>query len=143
MIWAPCCFASCAYCSCFWIIDSLSPVQLACRSAPRTLRAIDHLPRGGARLTGRALAGGPPVTGHETGRIRRAAGGASVEAGSRDGRPGPGGRSALEREHLGERGRLPVPVELDQEHVVVRPCRLIVRGRVPACPGRDDPAALD
>ena len=30
-------------CSCFWIIDSLSPVQVACSSAPRTFRGIETL----------------------------------------------------------------------------------------------------
>src|SRR5215207_5021972 len=40
MISAPCCLASWAYRSCFWIIDSLSPVQVACSSAPRTIRDI-------------------------------------------------------------------------------------------------------
>src|SRR5262245_25821837 len=38
MIWAPCFAASWAYCSCFWIIDSLSPVQVAWTRAPRTTR---------------------------------------------------------------------------------------------------------
>ena len=40
MNWAPCLAASCARSSCFWIIDSLSPVQLAWTSAPRTVRDI-------------------------------------------------------------------------------------------------------
>ncbi len=40
MNWAPCAAASWARCSCFWIIDSLSPVQLAWTSAPRTVRGI-------------------------------------------------------------------------------------------------------
>src|SRR6476660_2113596 len=40
MNWAPCSAASWARCSCFWIIDSLSPVQLAWTSAPRTVRPI-------------------------------------------------------------------------------------------------------
>src|SRR5678816_1097554 len=40
MTWAPCLLASWAACSCFWIIDSLSPVQLAWRSAPRTMRGM-------------------------------------------------------------------------------------------------------
>src|SRR5688572_15903170 len=46
MIWAPCLAASWACFSCFWIIDSLSPVQLAWRSAPFTLRGISTLTRG-------------------------------------------------------------------------------------------------
>ena len=40
MNWAPCLAASWARSSCFWIIDSLSPVQLAWTSAPRTVRDI-------------------------------------------------------------------------------------------------------
>src|SRR3954453_1161448 len=40
MTCAPCFEASWAACSCFWIIDSLSPVQVAWTSAPRTLRAM-------------------------------------------------------------------------------------------------------
>ena len=44
MTWAPCLAASWAAFSCFWIIDSLSPVQLACSSAPRTLRGIGRSP---------------------------------------------------------------------------------------------------
>src|SRR4051795_5641676 len=40
MNWAPCSLAWWAYCSCFWIIDSLSPVQVACSSAPRTILDI-------------------------------------------------------------------------------------------------------
>src|SRR4029078_61124 len=44
MTWAPCFDASWAACSCFWIIDSLSPVQVACRSAPRTVRGIGRSP---------------------------------------------------------------------------------------------------
>src|SRR6186997_1912049 len=40
MTWEPCLAASCAAASCFWIIDSLSPVQLACSSAPRTILGI-------------------------------------------------------------------------------------------------------
>src|SRR6476620_9575955 len=68
MNWAPCLAASWARCSCFWIIDSLSPVQLACRSAPRTVRGIRHLARSeeaervhraGAAERGRARPGGP------------------------------------------------------------------------------------
>ena len=45
MNWAPCLAASWARCSCFWIIDSLSPVQLAWTSAPRTVRAISASPQ--------------------------------------------------------------------------------------------------
>src|SRR5512141_3070342 len=44
MNWAPRCFASWAYCSCFWIIDSLSPVQVACSSAPVTILAMRSAP---------------------------------------------------------------------------------------------------
>src|SRR4029079_8091827 len=40
MTWAPCFLASCVAATCFWIIDSLSPVQLACSSAPRTILGI-------------------------------------------------------------------------------------------------------
>src|SRR5574337_1772599 len=48
--WAPCLAASWAKRSCFWIIDSLSPVQVAWSSAPRTLRGIVRIPpRSGAR----------------------------------------------------------------------------------------------
>ena len=47
MNWAPCLAASWARSSCFWIIDSLSPVQLAWTSAPRTVRAICASPRWG------------------------------------------------------------------------------------------------
>src|SRR5512146_3158301 len=45
MNWAPCLAASWARSSCFWIIDSLSPVQLAWTSAPRTVRGIGRAPR--------------------------------------------------------------------------------------------------
>src|SRR4026208_2267598 len=84
MICAPCLAASCAACSCFWIIDSLSPVQLACRSAPRPTRGISgprwwgSLPEGReripARLSPRPAAPPPPppadepVLAHECGR---------------------------------------------------------------------------
>src|SRR6478609_1286240 len=44
---APALAASWAYASCFWIIDSLSPVQVAWTSAPRTVRAIGCAPRSG------------------------------------------------------------------------------------------------
>src|SRR6476661_6761981 len=40
MTCAPASAASWARCSCFWIIDSLSPVQLAWTSALRTVRGI-------------------------------------------------------------------------------------------------------
>src|SRR6476619_8671802 len=40
MTWAPCFLAAWAASTCFWIIDSLSPVQLACSSAPRTILGI-------------------------------------------------------------------------------------------------------
>src|SRR6185295_13346419 len=43
MAWAPWREASWARCSCFWIIDSLSPVQLAWTSAPRTVRGISRV----------------------------------------------------------------------------------------------------
>src|SRR5436190_8778255 len=42
MNWAPCLAASWARSSCFWIIDSLSPVQFAWTSAPRTVRGIGY-----------------------------------------------------------------------------------------------------
>src|SRR5207247_6747438 len=47
MNWAPCLAASWARCSCFWIIDSVAPVQLAWTSAPRTVRGIGTAPRDG------------------------------------------------------------------------------------------------
>ena len=47
MNWAPCSAASWARCSCFWIINSLSPVQLAWTSAPRTVRGILASPHSG------------------------------------------------------------------------------------------------
>src|SRR6266571_7002633 len=43
MTWAPCFLASCAASTCFWLIDSLPPVQLACSSAPRTILGISAL----------------------------------------------------------------------------------------------------
>src|SRR5579862_883236 len=43
MTWAPWPAASWATFSCFWIIDSLSPVQLACSSAPRTFLGMTLL----------------------------------------------------------------------------------------------------
>src|SRR4051812_49173964 len=43
MTCAPCLDASWAASSCFWIIDSLSPVQVACSSAPRTILGMSVL----------------------------------------------------------------------------------------------------
>src|SRR3954453_4648150 len=105
MIWAPCCFASWAYCSCFWIIDSLSPVQVACSSAPRTLRAMCVT-----------------LLGVRARPVRRALGRRPVSPAARDGKDTPRRRSrepsGLEAEHRGERGCAAGVVELDQEHVV-------------------------
>src|SRR6186997_2869957 len=59
MIWAPSLAATCARSSCFWIIDSLSPVQLAWTSAARIVRGIAGFLH---ETVGRGLDGtpGPP-----------------------------------------------------------------------------------
>src|SRR5215210_7802604 len=75
---APCLSASCARTSSFWIMDSLSPVQLAWTSAPRTIRDIGSpLEREGwvrGERVHRALARRPRVatrlTGTRPGRHR-------------------------------------------------------------------------
>ena len=50
MNWAPALAASWARSSCFWIIDSLSPVQLAWTSAPRMVRAMSRVTSLGYRM---------------------------------------------------------------------------------------------
>src|SRR5689334_8415493 len=94
MTWAPCLAASCAACSCFWIIDSLSPVQVACSSAPRTIRGIRGL-----------LECSPGSNGPQDTR----------------GEPRGEGRmpSVLLDEDLGELPAAAVPVKREQEDVVV------------------------
>src|SRR3954452_13374301 len=94
MNWAPCSLAWWAYCSCFWIIDSLSPVQVACSSAPRTIRGIRGLLECSLGSNGaKDTRGGPP-------------GGNGAD------------RSVLLDEQLGELAAAPVAVERQQERVV-------------------------
>src|SRR5829696_1503610 len=116
MTWAPCALASCAYCSCFWIIDSLSPVQVACRSAPRTIRDMRSA---SSRTSTRSV--GPP-----SGRPPSAGTGPRREGRKDTTHGGSGEPSALLDEELREGRALAGLVELEEEHVVVRPVALAV-----------------
>ena len=108
MTWAPCLAASWAASSCFWIIDSLSPVQLACSSAPRTILGISALLGVRSMTVGRGR--GRAYTGLHDARTARD--GVAVQ------------RGRLAKISVNWRPR-PSGVELQQERVVV----LAIAGR--------------